>query len=606
MAATLHACDLAALVTDSRAGDEVAWERLVERVLPLLRAAARGVTRDPSLVEDAVQEALLVLYRRLPELDFAAAEARSGDDAERAIAAWLSRTADFSARSLRRAATRRRRHEYVANAATSDYAAQQPDEERAGLVRAMLAELPAPQRELVERRILHGEDTASVASSLGITANAAAVRLHRALATLRERCLARDPALASLLFLVLLRQGRAEAAESGMTPTTMPTSRWALGGGAVAAVVLAGAFSLLGPAMPPDPHQAGPAAATIAATNDAENSAQPTPLAAAWYAAGASLLGEAVLWAPAAASEVGAPGPDERRELRLDDSTAHRLDLSFPNGSGRARFTVFSHAPTHWRWGSAVAAPAWSAGWTPPRTMALPAGRWTLLVEVLRISTQHEGPQARWEWRCQARGVTSDGVVEILLGHGFAAAGPLLIAAETPTALTLTTGQCWNWNWADAPHLEQRVTTQPSVRDEPASVGMLATFSVRSGAVRLRNRDDGSIVVQSLSGPAELRFRLPGSELRVGGRHIRVTAPPDLPLPRFFIGPRSATTSPTETELHYAADGWWQAPTSTQRLQRLRGPDGPVIDSDGGLRLHVAEGAEVGFSSITVTQEAGG
>jgi DNA-directed RNA polymerase specialized sigma24 family protein len=100
-------------------------------ILPLLRRAARSVVRDDQVVEDACQEALLVLCRRLPILDFA--HGRSADAADGALTAWLVRTTVFSARGLCRTATRRQRRERASESATLTWEDEQECNERASL-----------------------------------------------------------------------------------------------------------------------------------------------------------------------------------------------------------------------------------------------------------------------------------------------------------------------------------------------------------------------------------------------------------------------------------------------------------------------------------------
>ena len=61
------------LVARAQAGDLEAYGRVVEATQTMAYAVARGVLRDPSLAEDAAQEAYLRAFRRLRDLDQPAA-----------------------------------------------------------------------------------------------------------------------------------------------------------------------------------------------------------------------------------------------------------------------------------------------------------------------------------------------------------------------------------------------------------------------------------------------------------------------------------------------------------------------------------------------------
>lgn len=589
----------------------------MERVLPLLRAGARGVSRDPSLIEDAVQEALLVLYRRLPELDFTAAELRSDADAERAIAAWLARTAELTARGLLRATTRRHRRERGRETLPTASAPAADGDERAGLIRALLAELPAPQREIVERRILHGEDTASIATSLGISANAAAVRLHRALATLRERCLARDPSLAGLLFLLLLRQGQAEAAEE--VPTSAATAATASFVSAPAlsvglAIALLTSAGLL--AWSPQANASSNAIVTASATS---NAARPTPLAAAWYAAGASLLGDAVHWRAFANTDgwagggIHLPGLPATRSWALDGSEPASLALAYAEGGGEAAMLVTSDRPTAWRWGESVEPPAWARGWTPPQPTELPAGTWIVRVELLRVSAPDSGTPL-WEWRCSARQtVVGDRGLErlslVLLGHGLATQGSLRIDAATPTRLRLEPRSSQPRRWGSVAQLEPwaELTADDSEPKELHTLQMHG-FSIQSGLLHLEFRPHQQLHLRAGPGPVEAKFHQPKG-LHSATLTVTVAAPLGLAAPHFVYGrplPGTVATAATASATrYYHMDGWWQAPGFAQRFAQIRGPEGLAIDTGGGLRFHLAAGAEAALTQLQITQDAG-
>jgi RNA polymerase sigma-70 factor (ECF subfamily) len=56
------------LVERAMRGDEEAFDMLVDRIGTSLYSVARRILRDPSLAEDATQQALLATWRNLPQL----------------------------------------------------------------------------------------------------------------------------------------------------------------------------------------------------------------------------------------------------------------------------------------------------------------------------------------------------------------------------------------------------------------------------------------------------------------------------------------------------------------------------------------------------------
>lgn len=56
------------LVIRAQAGDEGAFATIVETIYPRFRSVAYRIVRDPFLAEDATQQALLRIWRKLPRL----------------------------------------------------------------------------------------------------------------------------------------------------------------------------------------------------------------------------------------------------------------------------------------------------------------------------------------------------------------------------------------------------------------------------------------------------------------------------------------------------------------------------------------------------------
>jgi RNA polymerase sigma-70 factor (ECF subfamily) len=171
--------DAPSLIEDLRAvvgGDRAAWERLVQALAGRLHAAAYRILGDVHAAEDATQEAFLALGR-------AAADFRGEDDAavERWAVAIACRTALMHARG------RGRREQRVRTGLPAEVETMAAESEREGadpltLAKAMRAlhRLPEQHRLPITLHVFGSLDGPELARELGLTANAARVRLHRA------------------------------------------------------------------------------------------------------------------------------------------------------------------------------------------------------------------------------------------------------------------------------------------------------------------------------------------------------------------------------------------------------------------------------------------
>ena len=163
----------AALFAAAQAGDPVALERLLRELQPDIRRYARRQCHRTSAIEDVVQEALIVLYRRLGTVRDPLA-----------IAGWIFRVVTRLCMLpvlalIRGAEELTERHE-------AEYFAQVPkDELRIDLVRA-LESLPDMYREVILLRDMEQLTIAEAADRLRITREACKSRTHRGRALLRE------------------------------------------------------------------------------------------------------------------------------------------------------------------------------------------------------------------------------------------------------------------------------------------------------------------------------------------------------------------------------------------------------------------------------------
>lgn len=168
--------DLAPLVLRLRAGDRAAFETLFRAVHgPLVRYAR---TFDADEAEDAVQDALLKLWRRRETLD-----------PERSVKALLY--ASVRNQLLNRSRDLARRDElHGTMTAPSDTALPDDDLDAALLgerLRAWLGELPARQQEAFRLSRFDGLSYAEVAGVMACSTKTVENHIGRALSTLRDR-----------------------------------------------------------------------------------------------------------------------------------------------------------------------------------------------------------------------------------------------------------------------------------------------------------------------------------------------------------------------------------------------------------------------------------
>jgi len=157
----------------AQSGDPAALDRMLRELQPDIRRYARRQCHRTSAIEDVVQEASIVLFRRLGTVRDPLA-----------VAGWLFRVVTrlcmLPVLGLMRGAetlTDRHEAEHFAHIPTDDL--------RIDLVRA-LESLPALYREVILLRDMEQLTIGEVAERLGITREASKSRIHRGRALLRE------------------------------------------------------------------------------------------------------------------------------------------------------------------------------------------------------------------------------------------------------------------------------------------------------------------------------------------------------------------------------------------------------------------------------------
>jgi RNA polymerase sigma factor (sigma-70 family) len=163
------------LITAAQEGDNDAIAALVLGSHPHVRRFAFSLCASQQDAEDAAQEALIILYRKIGSLR-----------ATGALASWMFRI-------VRNECLRRSRQLLSRTPATAadqmirsaeDDALQHLEAER---VAAVVAALPVDQRRVLIMRDVQGYPGRVVAETLGLSAAAMKSRLHRARASVREQ-----------------------------------------------------------------------------------------------------------------------------------------------------------------------------------------------------------------------------------------------------------------------------------------------------------------------------------------------------------------------------------------------------------------------------------
>ena len=161
-----------------RDGSQVAFSQLVSRHLTLVYATCLRETGSPTQAEDAAQVVFLLLARKAKSLRAAPS-----------LAGWLYNTARFVAKDVRKQEARRQRREQTVMqeiahrqepAAGSDWGQVEP------LLNDALSVLQPAEREAVLLRFLEGHTLAETGAALGLSEDAARMRVSRAVEKMRR------------------------------------------------------------------------------------------------------------------------------------------------------------------------------------------------------------------------------------------------------------------------------------------------------------------------------------------------------------------------------------------------------------------------------------
>ena len=183
----------AELVAELKAGSARGYERLVRTFGPAMRAVTRRMLKNDEDADDALQEAFLAAFRAIERF-----EARS------ALGTWLHRIAVNAALMKLRARQARGREDGSEEleellprfvglgvfASAQRAWGELPEDplvrtELCGAVRTAIESLPEPYRVALLLRDIEELSNEELAEALGVTVNAAKIRVHRARQALR-------------------------------------------------------------------------------------------------------------------------------------------------------------------------------------------------------------------------------------------------------------------------------------------------------------------------------------------------------------------------------------------------------------------------------------
>ncbi|MGH8260425.1 MAG: sigma-70 family RNA polymerase sigma factor [Steroidobacteraceae bacterium] len=176
------------LMVAALAGDRAAYQRLLNEIVPFVRALARRHCGNPADVEELIQETLLTVHR-----------VRQTYDPARPFTPWLAAIAMRRGIDGLRRRSRRARHETPEQPELyetfADPAANN-DMESVGAVDEigeLLERLPPRQREALETVKLRQMSLAEASTASGQSVSALKVNVHRALRALRAAIQERRP-----------------------------------------------------------------------------------------------------------------------------------------------------------------------------------------------------------------------------------------------------------------------------------------------------------------------------------------------------------------------------------------------------------------------------
>jgi RNA polymerase sigma factor (sigma-70 family) len=167
------------VISAAQQGEPHAIAILLEGSHAHVRRFARTLCSTPEDAEDAAQEALIILFRKIGTLRVAAA-----------LASWMFQIVRNECIRRTRVALHRPVSGTMVEASAEDAALARLEVER---IVDSIAELPAEQRAVLVLRDIHGLSGAATAQALGLSRAAMKSRLHRGRQALHSRLTTQFP-----------------------------------------------------------------------------------------------------------------------------------------------------------------------------------------------------------------------------------------------------------------------------------------------------------------------------------------------------------------------------------------------------------------------------
>jgi RNA polymerase sigma factor (sigma-70 family) len=193
----------------AQSGSEDAFAELVRRHLDLVYSTAlRAVNGDEPLAKDVCQSVFIDLSRKASRLCN-----------HSVLTGWLYTSACFAAANAVRSERRRRAREQKADTMQEPVTkpAEEPDWQKIHpVLDSLMLELKDSDREALLLRYFERRSLADVGNKLGLSENAARMRVERALERLRERLLGRGVTSTATALAMVLTQQTVAAAPFGL------------------------------------------------------------------------------------------------------------------------------------------------------------------------------------------------------------------------------------------------------------------------------------------------------------------------------------------------------------------------------------------------------
>src|SRR5207253_984862 len=182
--------DIELLRKYTREGAEAAFNEIVSRHATLVYATSLRILQgNQHLAYDVAQSVFLDLTRKADAICRQASSARSGTIAHSSISGWLYTSARFAAAKSARAEQTRRKHEQKAHAMNHllNSPGSEPDwSELRPVLDDAMGSLDDLDREALLIRFFEGKELRAVGAILGLTEDAARMRISRSLERLRQ------------------------------------------------------------------------------------------------------------------------------------------------------------------------------------------------------------------------------------------------------------------------------------------------------------------------------------------------------------------------------------------------------------------------------------